>query len=147
MLLRPAQQNGCRLKIAEIKGFPSYIGYRARQFDAGRKPRLGYARVMSEKDKAVGMKSAYELALERMEKQGIERPRGEEFSDALREKIAEVRNQAEARIAELEILHRDRLKGLFEHDARREEEEEYVRERRRIEENRDQKIEKLRGEA
>lgn len=102
---------------------------------------------MSEKDKAVGMKSAYELALERMEKQGIERPRGEEFSAALREKIAEVRNQAEAKLAELEILHRDRLKGLFEHDARREEEEEYVRERRRIEENRDQKIEKLRGEA
>ncbi|HEV7672185.1 MAG TPA: hypothetical protein VGS22_27015 [Thermoanaerobaculia bacterium] len=102
---------------------------------------------MSEKEKAVGMKSAYELALERMEKQGIERPRGEEFSAAAREKIAEVRNQAEARIAELEILHRDRLKGLFEPDARREEEEDYVRERRRIEESRDQKIEKLRGEA
>ncbi len=102
---------------------------------------------MSEKDKAVGMKSAYELALERMEQQGIERPRGEEFSDALREKIAEVRNQAEARLAELEILHRDRLNGLFDADARREEEEEYVRERRRIDENRDQKIEKIRAGA
>lgn len=147
MLPRPAQQNGCRLKSSEIKGFPSYTGSCLRQFDARRELRMGYARVMSEKDKATGMKSAYELALERMEEQGIERPRGEEFSDALREKIAEVRNQAEAKLAELEILHRDRLKGLFEHDARREEEEEYVRERRRIEENRDQKIEKLRGEA
>ena len=147
MLPRPAQQNGCLPKIVEIKGFPSYTVIAYAILTRGGGPLLGYARAMSEKDKAVGMKSAYELALERMEKQGIERPRGEEFSDALREKIAEVRNQAEARLAELEILHRDRLKGLFEHDARREEEEEYVRERRRIEENRDQKIEKLRGEA
>ena len=36
---------------------------------------------MAAKDKTTGMKSAYELALERMEKQGIERPREETFSD------------------------------------------------------------------
>ncbi len=90
------------------------------------------------------MKSAYELALERMEKQGIERPREESFSDELREKIAEARRKAEARIAELEILHKNRLKTMMDPMKRQEEEEEYVRERRRIEEDRDRKIEELR---
>ncbi|HEX2224794.1 MAG TPA: hypothetical protein VHN15_11370 [Thermoanaerobaculia bacterium] len=91
------------------------------------------------------MKSAYELALERLEKQGIERPREEGLSDAVREQVAELRRQAEAKTAELEILHRDRLTKTFDPAKRQEEEEEYVRERRRIEEDRDRKIEKLRA--
>ena len=90
------------------------------------------------------MKSAYELALERLEKQGIERPREESFSDELREKIAEARRKAEAKTAELEILHKNRLKTLMDPMKRQEEEEEYVRERRRIEDDRDRKIEELR---
>ena len=60
------------------------------------------------------MKSAYELALERIEKQGIERPREEGFGDEIREKIAEARRQAEARLAELEILHKNRLKTMMD---------------------------------
>lgn len=98
-------------------------------------------------DKASGMKSAYELALERLEKQGIERPREESLTDAVREKVAAARQKAEARLAELEILHKDRLKGVYDPAKRQEEEEEYVRERRRIEEDRDRKIEELRGES
>lgn len=93
------------------------------------------------------MKSAYELALERLERQGIERPREENLPEAVRAEMAEARRQAEARLAELEILHRDRLQGLAEPDERREEEEGYVRERRRIEEARDRKLEQLRDEA
>ena len=100
---------------------------------------------MAEKDKASGMKSAYELALERMEKQGIERPREESLSDEWRDKVNELRKQAEAKLAELEILHANRLKGLFDPDKRREEEDEYVRERQRVEGERDRKIEKLRN--
>ncbi|MBV8201599.1 MAG: hypothetical protein JOZ15_13340 [Acidobacteria bacterium] len=100
---------------------------------------------MAERDKAAGMKSAYELALERLERQGIERPRQESVSDDTRRRLAEVRQQAEAKIAELEILHRDRLRGIYDPDKRREEEEEYVRERRRLEADRDRKLEKLRG--
>ena len=100
---------------------------------------------MAEHDKASGMKSAYELALERLERQGIQRPREESLTDETRERIGEIRRQAEAKLAELEILHRDRLKGLFEPERRREEEEEYVRERRRIDSDREQKIEKLRS--
>lgn len=98
----------------------------------------------TDKDKASGMKSSYELALERLEKQGIERPREEGLGEEWRGKVAELRRQAEAKIAELEILHRERLKKTFDPVKRQEEEEEYVRERRRIEDDRDRKIERLR---
>jgi hypothetical protein len=99
---------------------------------------------MADKDKASGMKSAYELALERMEKQGIERPREESFGDELREKIAETRRKAAAKLAELEILYKDSLKSVYDPDKRHENEETYLRERHRIEEDRDEKIETLR---
>jgi len=91
------------------------------------------------------MKSAYELALERLERQGIERPRGESMSDQTRQRLSELRQQAVAKLAELEILHRDRLNALYDPTQRREEEEGYVRERRRIESDRDRKLEKLRS--
>jgi hypothetical protein len=99
---------------------------------------------MADKDKAMGMKSAYELALERLEKRGIERPREESFGDERREKIAEARRKAEAKLAELEILHQNRLKTQHDPAKRQEEEDEYVRERRRIEDERERKIEELR---
>jgi hypothetical protein len=97
-------------------------------------------------DKTQGMKSAYELALERLEKQGIERPREEALSDEARAAVAEARRQAEAKLAEIEILHRDRLKGIYDPAKREEEEETYLLERRRIESERDRKIDNLRGE-
>jgi hypothetical protein len=92
------------------------------------------------------MKSAYELALERLDADGIERPREEALTPAQREGIAEIRRQAEARLAQLEILHRDRLAKLADPAAREQEEEDYSRERRRIEERRDGKIERARAE-
>lgn len=93
------------------------------------------------------MKSAYELALERLEKQGIERPREDAVSAEAREKMADVRRQAEARLAELEILHRDRLKGVYDPAARGKDDEEYVRDRRRIEADRDKKLGRLRSDG
>ena len=99
---------------------------------------------MADKDKASGMKSAYEIALERLEKQGIERPREESLSAEVLDKIGEARRQAEAKLAELEILHRDKL-GKSDPFKRQEDEDNYVRERRRIEDDRDRKIEKLRA--
>jgi len=95
-------------------------------------------------DKTSGMKSAYELALERLEKQGIERPREEGLTEEKREQIAEIRRQAEAKLAELEILHRNRLKTVHDPVKRQEDEEEYVRERRRIEDDRERKVARLR---
>jgi hypothetical protein len=102
---------------------------------------------MAEKDRASSMKSAYELALERIESQGIERPREDSLTDETRQRVAEARQQAEAKLAELEILFHDRLKNQFEPNKRREEEGEYLSERRRIEADRDRKIEKLRTPA
>jgi hypothetical protein len=103
-----------------------------------------YPRPMTERDKASGMKSAYELALERLDSQGIERPREESVSEETRQRLNEVRQQAAAKLAELEILHRDRLKALYDPGKRREEEEEYARARLRLESDRDRKLEKLR---
>ena len=97
---------------------------------------------MAAKDKTTGVKSAYELALERLDAQGIARPREEALSGAVKGEIAAVRQKAEARLAELEILHRDRLKKTFDPEARRQEEEDYLRERRRIEEDRDRRVER-----
>lgn len=91
------------------------------------------------------MKSAYELALERLESQGIERPKEESLTAEMRDQIAEFRRQSESKLAELEILHKDRLKGVFDPAKRQEEEDEYVRERKRVEEDCERKIARLRG--
>jgi uncharacterized protein YjiS (DUF1127 family) len=96
-------------------------------------------------DKAPKIKSAYELALERMAGQGIEPPREEALTPELRQRVAELRQKTEARLAELEILHKDALRKSTDFAAREKAEEEYRRERRRLEEDRDRQIEKLRS--
>lgn len=138
-------------------------GARGRHFDAparavdampGQNPdsdRDWYRPPMSDRkppgDGAPGMKSAYELALERMESQGIERPREDALSDETRERIAAVRRRAEADLAELDILHRDRLARAADPQARRQEIEDHRLERVHIEEQRDRELAKLRGES
>lgn len=87
------------------------------------------------------MKSAYELALEKMERQGIEPPREEKFSPEDREAMAEIRRRAEAKLAELEILHRDSLDPQ-QPDPKAH--ENYRAERQRIEDKRDRDIQRLR---
>lgn len=93
------------------------------------------------------MKSAYELALERLEKQGIDRPRSESLPESVRQEIAEARSKAEADLAQLEILHKNRLKTLRDPDSRRQEEDDYVLERKQVEEKRDRHIARLRDGA
>lgn len=90
------------------------------------------------------MKSAYEIALERLEEQGIDKPSDQALTDETRARVAEVRQKAQAAVAQLEILHRDRLAGLPEPDAHQEEEQNYLRERRQIEERMERDIRKLR---
>jgi hypothetical protein len=90
------------------------------------------------------IKSSYELALERMAAQGIEPPKSDALSPEARERVAELRRKTDAKLAELEILHRDSLSRVFEPAAREKAEEEYARERRRLEEDRDRQVEKLR---
>lgn len=90
------------------------------------------------------LKSAYEAALERLESQGITAPDESALSDAVRQRVAEARQKAEAKRAELEILHR---KALAEASAEERErlEERYVDERRRIDAELEREIERLRG--
>ncbi|MDY7093817.1 MAG: hypothetical protein SX243_12670 [Acidobacteriota bacterium] len=90
------------------------------------------------------MKSAYELALEKMEGRGIERPRQDSLSEETRNAMAEVRSKAEARLAELEIMHRQ-SRGKAQSSTELEElERDYRAERQRIEEGRERKLEELR---
>ncbi len=94
-----------------------------------------------------GMKTAYEAALEWLERQGIEVPRDEALAEEVREKVAEVHRRADAGLAELEILHRDRLRKLPDPVAREAAEREYRADRRRIEERREREVRKLRDGA
>ena len=102
---------------------------------------------MSGEDKTKGMKSAYQLALERLDQQGIERPREDGLDPELQDKIADIRQRTEASIAKLEILLRERLQSLHDPIERAEAQKEYSIDRQRLEEKRDQKIEKLRTES
>ena len=79
-----------------------------------------------------------------MEQQGIEPPSKDSLDDATRERMAEVRSKAEAEIAQLEILHRDASRAPEDPTAALEAEQEYLLERRRIEERREAQLEKLR---
>lgn len=81
-----------------------------------------------------------------MESQGIERPREDSLTDEERQEVADLRSRAEAKIAELEILLRQKTKdpGTSPED-RQQAEQELLTERRRIEDARDAKIRKLRG--
>ena len=96
-------------------------------------------------------KSAYELALEKLKQR--DRERGESAPVSLTEEqkktIAEIRKKFEARLAEREILHRsDRARLLSDPEGAEKLgklEEEYVRDRRRIEEQRDSAVEKARA--
>ena len=91
------------------------------------------------------VKSAYELALERLDRDGIERPRREALTDDVRARMAETRQRAEAKLAELEILHQKKARSIADAAERERADEEYRIERRRIEERRDRDLERLRG--
>ena len=91
-----------------------------------------------------GIKSAYERALERMESEGIERPREEAFSPEVLAGMDEARKRAEAKLAELEIMHKGRLRTIRDPVAFANEEKEYQAERKRIEERRERDIASLR---
>ena len=95
-----------------------------------------------------GVKSAYELAMERLRKKDLEegvehRP----LSDKQKAEIAEIRNFYEAKLAETELLHQARLRSMFDPAERTAREEEYRRDRERLSTERDAKIQKVRGLA
>jgi hypothetical protein len=91
------------------------------------------------------LKSAYELAMERLRKkdaeEGVEH---KPLTDEQRAAIAETRNFYEAKVAEREVLHQSALARTFEPEARAALEEEYRRDRERLTSERDAKVERIR---
>jgi len=92
-----------------------------------------------------GLKSAYELAMERLRKSdeaaGIQH---EPVTDEQKAAIAEIRNFYEAKLAEVEVLHQGQIQRLHDPAERTLREEEYRRDRERLTSERDSKIEKVR---
>jgi hypothetical protein len=92
-------------------------------------------------------KSAYEIAMEKLREK--DRQSGEEGPVTLtpkqKEKIAACRNKAEAQLAEMEILFRSTRAAAADPEALQKAEEEYTRERRRVEERRDAEIARIRS--
>lgn len=90
------------------------------------------------------MKSAYELAMERLKKQdeaaGIEH---KPLTGEQRAAIADIRTVYQAKLAELEILHQSSLRATPDPAERLRLEEDYQRERQRLTAERESKI----GEA
>lgn len=91
-------------------------------------------------------KSAVELAMERLKKQDAEQGVAVRFlTEDQKNEIAEVRKRYAARLAQEEILFKSKLQGLPDSDDRRTLDENYRRDVERLNHERDQKIEKLRG--
>ena len=90
-------------------------------------------------------KSAYELAMERLKQKdtdaGVER---KPVTDAQKAAIAEIRNFYEAKLAETELLHQGRMRSLMDPTERETADQEYRRDRERLTNERDTKIEKAR---
>jgi hypothetical protein len=90
-------------------------------------------------------KSAYELILERLKQK--DRADGVEervLTGEQKQKIAELRRVAEAKLAEREILHQSERRKASDMDALEQLEQDYRRDRERITSERDRKIDKVR---
>jgi|ERR1043166_9423778 hypothetical protein len=92
-----------------------------------------------------GPKSAYELAMERLKKKDAEQGIVEQkLTDEQKAAIAEARSVYEARVAERQILYRDKQLKTFDPAALETLEEEYRRDLERFASDRDSKIRKIR---
>ncbi len=90
-------------------------------------------------------KSSYELAMERLRRKDQEA--GVEHRSVTNEQkaaIAEIRSFYQAKLAEIEVLYQGKMRTLFEPEARTVLEQEYRRDRDRLNSERDSKIEKAR---
>jgi hypothetical protein len=92
-----------------------------------------------------GPKSAYELAMERLERKdaaaGVER---QPVTDSQKAAIAEIRNFYESKLAELEVLHQGRMRSTVDPGERATADLQYRRDRERLVAERDAKVEKAR---
>jgi hypothetical protein len=92
------------------------------------------------------MKSAYELAMERLRKhdedEGVVQ---KALTDDQKAAVAELRTVYKAKLAELEILHQGRSRATVDPAERQALEDEYRRQRERLISERDGKIDSLTG--
>jgi hypothetical protein len=90
-------------------------------------------------------KSAYELAMERLRKkdaeEGVEQ---KPLTAAQKAAIADIRNVYEAKLAEVELLHQGKMRSTFDPAEREARDQEYRRDRERLNSERDAKIAKAR---
>ena len=90
-------------------------------------------------------KSAYELAMERLRKKDAETGAVEQkLTDEQKAAIAEARSIYEARVAERQILHRDKQLTTYDPAEVEKMEEEYRRDMDRFASDRDAKIRRIR---
>lgn len=90
-------------------------------------------------------KSAYELAIERLQKKDAEEGVTRALvTEAQKAAIAEIRNFYESKLAELDVMHQSKLRASVDLDARAALEQEFRRERERLTTERDAKVEKAR---
>jgi hypothetical protein len=98
---------------------------------------------MADDDKS--LKSAYELAMERLKKAdtdaGVEPRR---LTDEQKSAIADMRRFYEAKLAEQELLHQSAMRKLIDPEARATLEAEYRRDRQRLVAELEAKLEKIR---
>ena len=92
-------------------------------------------------------KSAYELAMERLRAADPTDAKTKPLTAKQKDEIAEVRRVAKARMAEREILHQDTMRKIEDPAAREQAENEYLTDRRRIDEDCEKKIEAIRGKS
>src|SRR5437867_4996421 len=93
------------------------------------------------------LKSAYEIAMEKLRARDRERGVEEETSltEDQKRRIGEIRTQARAKLAEMEIYWKGERARLFhEPEALEKAERGYVAERRRVEERAEAEVEKVR---
>jgi ABC-type polar amino acid transport system ATPase subunit len=93
-------------------------------------------------------KTAFEIAMEKLrsrdEEQGKAPPK--KLTEAQKDRIAEMRNFYGSKLAEREILYQDELKKAgMDPEKRDEVEEAYQEDRKRLAQERDEKITKIKG--
>jgi hypothetical protein len=93
-------------------------------------------------------KSAIELVMERLRKkdaeQGVTQTR---LTDAQKQAVADARATYDTRVAERQIMHRDKMLNTFDPAERENLHEQYLEDMRRYAADRDQKIQRIHEEA
>jgi hypothetical protein len=91
-------------------------------------------------------RSAVELALERLRKKDTDSGVvGRTITEEQKTAIAEARSLHASKVAELEIMHRSKMTGIFDPSERGRAEDDYRREMQRLNDTLEAKVQKMRA--